>query len=149
MRQAKTLLVAAGLALVSMPKAEAIPVEHSFSVTATTGPLSGVTQSGTFAYDTNSIVLDGSNLNTGLLTALNFTWNGIAYDQTTANTGWLAFDATGDLKNVLFGNVCGPGTCSVSAFTNQWLVIGVAATEFDYSTPTNFVFSGFVTFSPP
>src|SRR5438034_1239057 len=109
MRLNNCLLVAAvglALALASIDAADASPIDYTFSVTATEGPLSATTAAGTFSYDTSSIVPGGRNLNTGLLTALNFTWDGITYNQTTANTGALGFDAAGMLTLSLFGTNC-------------------------------------------
>jgi hypothetical protein len=65
--------VGVAFALPSIDAADATPVNDTFSVTATSGPLAGTTALGTFSYDTSSIVLSGININNGLLTALNFT----------------------------------------------------------------------------
>ena len=116
------LTVVVGLALAAaIPKAEATPVTYSFSVTATSGPLDGTTAAGTFSYDTSSIVPGGSNNNTGLLTALNFTWDGITYNQTTANTGFLDFNGSGMLTDDVFGNDCFAGGCNVFGGSEEWL----------------------------
>ena len=88
MRFNNRLLAAAvgvALALPSIDAADATPVNYTFS--ATSGPLAGTTAPSTFSYDTSSIVLGGININNGLLTALNFTWDGITYSRTNANTG--------------------------------------------------------------
>jgi hypothetical protein len=126
------LNTAAGLALGVMliPAARATPVNYTFLVTATSGPLSGTTASGTFSYDTSSIVV-GSNGNTGLLTALNFTWNGTVYNRTTANTGTLFFDNSGHLISQVFGNNCAAGFCAVTPGQDQWYV---GSSGFTYST---------------
>ena len=81
--------VIAGFVLTATFNANAIPINYSFSVMATAGPLDGVTENGTFSYDSSSIVPGGININTGQRTALSFTWNAITYNQTTANTGAL------------------------------------------------------------
>jgi len=112
------LALAIGLA----SKLEASPVNYTFSVAATSGPLAGTTATGTFSYDTSSIVPGGTNANTGLLTALNFTWDGITYNQTAANTGFLEFDTTGALTQDLFGNNCVAGGCSTMPGFEQWFV---------------------------
>ena len=125
MRYNNCLLAAAvglTLTLPSIHAADATPVNYTFSVTATQGPLAGTTAAGTFSYDTSSIVLGGFNNNTGLLTALDFTWDGITYNQTTANTGQLRFDATGVLTQSFFGNNCGRPPCGVSTGQEQWFV---------------------------
>jgi len=68
---------------------------------------------------------------------LNFTRNGIAYDQTTANTGALSFDASGNLTDISFGNNCGAGSCEVKGSTNEWFVDVASAPTgvFLYATP--------------
>jgi hypothetical protein len=43
--------------------ANAVPINYSFSVTATDGPLSGDTENGTVTYDSSSIVPGGDNDN--------------------------------------------------------------------------------------
>lgn len=136
----------AGFALLPL-MAEAAPITYDFSVTAISGPLSGTTSTGSFTFDTSSIpaVLPGSNDATGLLAALNFTWDGIAYDAGTANTGHLGFDAAGNLIDVLFGTNCGPGPCSIGAGSEEWYVSWQAASSgtFAYSVAGDpVVFSG-------
>lgn len=79
------------------------------------------------------------NDGTNLMTALNFTWNGINYDQTTANTGRLTFDADGNLTLAIFGNSNSAGVCSVTPMTNEWcaeaFIGGTVPGSFLYSTP--------------
>jgi hypothetical protein len=139
-----TYCVAAGgllLALLLLRAADAAPLNHAFSVTATSGPLAGVTASGTFSYDSSTVVPGGENLHTGLLTALDFTWNGILYDETTANTGGLFFDAAGDLIRALFGTNCSTGLCSVFFGMEEWAVS--APGPFAYAMPgSTSVFDG-------
>jgi hypothetical protein len=98
-------------------------ITFSFSVTATSGPLDGVTENGTFTYDSSSIIPGGLNDDTGLLTGLNFTWNGITYNQTTANTGSLEFDSSGNLTQAFFGNNCIASDCIVNRDTNEWFYL--------------------------
>lgn len=105
----------------------ASPITVPFSVTATTGPLSGTTANGTFTFDSSSIPasLPGENDSVGLFTDLSFTWNGINYDETTANTGHLEFDAAGNLIGAVFGNDCASpplvaGSCAVVFGLEEW-----------------------------
>ena len=93
------------LALTLIPNAEATSINHTFSVTANSGPLNGTTAIGTFSYDSSSIVLGGSN--SGSITALNLTWNGITYNQITAPDGGLVFDGTGMLTSASFETASG------------------------------------------
>ena len=108
------------LSLMASGVASASPITYDFTVTATDGPLSGTTEGGTFSYDSSSTVAGGGqNAGAGLLTALSFSWNGIAYDQTRANTGFLDFNASGELIRAVFGTDCAAG-CIVPASTNAW-----------------------------
>jgi PEP-CTERM motif len=131
--------------------ANASPITFSFSVTATSGPLDGITENGTFTYDSSSIIPGGLNDNTGLLTGLNFTWNGIAYNQTTANTGLLLFDSSGHLTKALFGDNCIASECSDTGGTNEWSLFAIPGETttppfgFAYATPSTGVYEGTVT----
>jgi hypothetical protein len=138
--------VATALALIQPANADSIT--YNFSVTATTGPLTGITAHGTFAYDSSSIVPGGDIGATGLLTALRFTWDGISYNETTANTGGLDFDAAGNLGLALFGTNCGPGFCGVAAGHEQWDVVARSVgpfSEFTYATPAGGFWTGTLT----
>jgi hypothetical protein len=90
---------------------------------------------GTFSYETSSIVLGGTNANTGLLTDLAFTLNGIAFDESTANTGALTFDGSGDLLQAFFGTNCGTGMCSVTFGTTGWFMFASSSGSFTYAVP--------------
>ena len=126
------------LALTLVPDAVATPINYVFSVTATSGPLSGTTAAGTFSYDSSSIVPGGGfNDNIGLLTALNFTWDGITYNQATANTGSLGFDGFGTLVGVAFGNDCSPGSCIVFSNRKEWSF----STFFTNFIPQDFIYA--------
>ena len=73
-------------------------ITYSFRVTATDGPLAGATANGSFSYDSSIVAPNVTLSATGLLTSLSFTWHGITYDATTANTGFLSFDSAGQLS---------------------------------------------------
>jgi hypothetical protein len=83
----------------------------------------------------------GLNDNTRLLTGLNFTWDGITYNQTTANTGSLQFGPSGNLTKALFGENCIAGECTVLDATNEWSFFAVPGETttplfgFTYATP--------------
>ena len=132
----KPILAAAAILSVAFGMtAQATPINYSFSVAATTGSLSGTTAAGTFTYDSSSsLIPGGDNSNVGLLTSLDFTWNGITYDQTTANTGQLFFNSSRELAFALFGSNCGPSICSTGFGTNSWFISGGG---FFYATPSS------------
>jgi hypothetical protein len=99
----------------------AVPMTYQFSVTATTGSLTGATSTGMFTFDSSIIpAAGGFVLQANVLQDLAFTWNGTAYDETTANTGLMQFNASGALTDIAFGNNCVAATCTVTGNTNQW-----------------------------
>jgi hypothetical protein len=114
--------IIAGLGLLAASGAKAVPINYDFTVTATSGPLNGTVEHGTFSYDSSSITPGMENDATGLLTSLSFSWNGVAYTQATANTGNLGFDASGNLTSAVFGNNCVAGVCQVVG-SNQFGVV--------------------------
>lgn len=125
-----------GLALAAItfaPVAMATPITYNFTVNVNNGPLAG-TYNGMFSYDSNSIVPGGYNNATGLFTALAFTFNGIAYNAGTANTGALGFDGSGALTYFVFGNNCVAGTCVVTPGNYEWWVLPGTG-GFVYSVP--------------
>ena len=157
--------VLCGLAgmLAWVPWASASEVTYDFTVTATSGPLSGTVSSGSFSFDSSVIVpagppaqscrpasspcppTGGSVSGSHLLDALDFTWDSISYNAATANTGFLNFDQSGDLTSFCFGNFAGSGLCGVRAEYEEWNVDG---SEFIYSVPGfNYYGFGTVTFA--
>jgi len=138
---------AIGLALALLPGAKASAIYYNFSVTANAGSLTGNMASGSFSYDSSSIVPGGSNNSKGLLTALNFIWDGMTYTQATANTGWLSFDSGGNLDFLgviggAFGTNCSAGSCSLTVGQEQWYVEG---SNFFYALAFNPTGGGFGT----
>ena len=111
------------------------------------GPLAGVTVSGFFSFDDSLVPAGGGDVNeAGLLSELEFTWNGISYDETTANTGSLTFDATGALTSGVFGSDCEAGSCSASINDpNSWF-LGLGD-EIGYDVGDERLFFGPTTFS--
>lgn len=95
------------------PATQATPVKYDFTVNVATGPLFGTTANGSFSFDSSSVVRGGTNNAIGLLDALDFKFNGITYDAGTANTGFLSFDAAGNLTNILFGSNCSATRCDL------------------------------------
>jgi hypothetical protein len=89
------------------------------------GPLTGVSATGTFSYDSSSIPPFGGpdTVADNLFTAFSLTWNGISYNQTTANTGVLFFNPSGTLTEAFFGNNCVglSGSCNLVDGTNNWV----------------------------
>jgi len=122
MRQIR--LVIAALLVISPMAANADPITINFSVIGGNGPLIGVSSSGFFTFQ-DSIIPAGPGLlnQAGLLTDLSFSWNGIAYDETTANTGWLRFDSSGRLDYFGIGSHCVAGLCA-NASINGWFFNG-------------------------
>ena len=141
-----------GLLILFSSIALAEPVTYDFTVTATNGPLAGDVSEGSFTYN-SSIVPRGPGVLTGpLLTSLSFTWDGITYNSTTANTGSLGFNAGGTLAFLIFGNDCFGGGCLASGGPNseRWFVLGNSAgSGFGYSVLSSpDQFTGTASFSP-
>jgi hypothetical protein len=93
MKRVKILLalfIGIAIAFMVVP-AQAVPVYYDFQVTANSGPLSGVTASGAFAFEDTIIPAGGGSVSAvDLFTYFDFEWNNILYDETTANTGWVS-----------------------------------------------------------
>lgn len=141
-----TLLAGAFFALTVNSVALCDPITYDFTVTATSGPLSGDVSNGSLTFN-NSIAPSGGGFvsQVGLLTALSFTWDGIAYTSSTANTGLLNFAPDGTLISGTFGTDCFPGGCSETAFREQWFVD--VSGGFAYATPSSFGGNGIVSIS--
>ncbi|HEV7123682.1 MAG TPA: PEP-CTERM sorting domain-containing protein [Rhodanobacter sp.] len=137
-------LALAAAAISFVPAAEATPVNYNFTVNVTSGELAGNVEHGSFSYDSSSIVPGDFNSASGLLTALDFTFDGTAYDASTANTGLLGFDSAGNLTSFLISSSCplctfAPGTdnFTITAFPMDGFVYSTAASDnFGYGDVT-------------
>jgi hypothetical protein len=136
-----------------VPCACADELTYDFTVTATSGPLSGTVSSGSFSFDSSVIVpagppatscrpstspcppTGGGVAGSHLLDALDFTWDSIAYNATTANTGFLNFDSSGNLISFCFGDYAGAGGCAVRAGFEEWDVDGSEFAPVSGETP--------------
>ena len=150
------VFAAAVIALSFAPAAQADIITYNFTVDVPPGsdPLSGMHEDGSFSYDGSSITPGARNLAIDLLTTLDFTVSGITYNAGTANTGFLSFDAAGDLLGFHFGTHCGFGfgSCSISSGTNNWWVyvdVDFGISEFRYASPADRsgIFDGTVTYA--
>jgi hypothetical protein len=140
--------VVAGLGLLAAGGAKAVPITYDFTVNGgVAGPLAGIVAHGTFSYDSSSITPGMEHDATGLLTSLSFSWNGVTYTQATANTGYLSFDASGNLTEAVFGTNCFAGNCLVNPVdnANEFFMFADPGTsaEFSYTlaghtAPTDF-----------
>lgn len=145
---------------VTLSTAHATVLTYSFTATATSGQLTGTAANGTFSFD-DVIIPPGplpvftpstggvGVIQTGLLTGLDFTWNGIKYDETTANTGFFVF-YQGPVFFACFGNNVDPGACGAGEDSKDWFVLlfptGIG--HLTYGVPGDFeVGSGSVAYS--
>jgi hypothetical protein len=116
-----TIAAACGMSLAAVaPTSAATPLAYDFSVTITTGPLTGDVYDGSFAFDASAITPGAFNPATGLLTELSFTFDGVTYNSLTANTGALEFGPSSALTFFIFGTSCDAGGCGVSSVTSEW-----------------------------
>ena len=124
-------------------------ITYPFTVVGTTGPLAGDTSQGSFTYS-SAIVPPGGGLlpDAGLLTNLSFTWDGIAYNASTANTGAMVFDSSGTLTIGLFGNNCVADQCGTNPGAEEWY-INTGAFSIDYSTAVGSFGVGTVSLGSP
>ena len=126
MRKLNLVLAAVMLIVVtslSARDAAAVPSSFQFTVTAVEGPLEGVSSTGTFSFDPSIIPTTGEWLLVEeLFTHLSFSWDGVHFDQTTANTGALGFEPDGTFIYALFGTDCVAGGCGVGTTEDpvQW-----------------------------
>lgn len=128
-----TMSILLGAAAADSP-AWANPITYDFTVRAFSGPLEGVVAMGSFSFDETLVPASGFGVvdQQGLLSDFSFVWNGIPYDETTANTGSLSFSPLGHpLSGFVFGNNCGggfgtpPNTCLVLGNNNDWRLSSV------------------------
>lgn len=151
------LSLTAAVALAGPLAAQATDVRYDFTVNGGgLGPLGNSTSSGSFSFD-NSIIPVGGGLvtGTGLLTGLSFTWDGVSYDSTMANTGGLEFNSSGMLDGVNFGTSCNAfGGCGVTATRQDWDISGFTfvgpfdSASFLYSVGDGQFYTGSVGVSP-
>lgn len=141
-------------AAIAAPAAQATPVTYDFTVEFVpfwSGPLQGApNETGSFTFDSSSITPGTTNYAPGLLTSLDFWHNGIHYDETTANTGYLYFGPDGDLWNFVFGTNCSVVThdCYEDLGTNQWSArFGLNGFIFAHPSSNQNVWTANVTFA--
>lgn len=149
----RLLPLAVAAALAASLAASAKSLTYDFTVNGgPVGPLANVTASGSFSFDSSVIPAGGGLVSaTGLLTGLAFTWDGLSYDQTTANTGSLEFNSSGMLEGVNFGTSCTVGACNVSSSRDDWDISGrnpfgnVTSAEFLYTVGNGELYSSYQT----
>jgi hypothetical protein len=131
MRRFKPMVAA--LFMMSPFAVNAASVTVDFTVSPTEGPLTGAVSSGYFSFD-DSIIPSGGGLvsEVGLIDELSFVWNGRAYDETTANTGALIFDSSGNLVRFVVGSNCVAGECLVNSAKIDWYIVTASSDRFTY-----------------
>jgi len=137
--------LAASSILLIAPTAAGAPFTYEFTVTATSGPLTGASSTGFFSYDSSGLTPNVFIFETGLLTALNFTWDGVTYNATTANDAFIAVDSTGALSSIMFGDNCTSSGCNVTG-PGQWSVV-LNISDFAYQPSVGVEGFGTVTYA--
>lgn len=148
----KIVSLAAAVVLAAPLAANAKSITYDFMVNGGgAGPLANLTSSGSFTFD-SAIIPTGGGLVTGtaLLTELSFTWDGLSYDPTTANTGALEFNSSGILDGVNIGNSCDAfGACGLHGDSHDWDLSGftpggtLASAEFLYTVGDGQLYNSF------
>jgi hypothetical protein len=108
----------------------------------------GTVLTGNVSLDDTGLALGPPGISqTGLVTSLSFTFGGISYDETTANTGFVQFNADGSLYALSFGNQCNAGGCSAGGggAGDEWFLIIGSHRLGGEADPENFDFAGFTT----
>jgi len=133
-------VVALTLGFVSMAaQAEAGTIRVDFYFSSTSGPIQFSDAPGAIEFD-DSVAPPGGGFvqQTGLLSYLDVTIDGSSFNASTANTGVMYFDASGQFVWAIFGNNCGAGGCSIVPGAEQWVI--ALGPVFPYSL---FAYSGF------
>jgi len=135
------LIAASLLVATAGAAADATPITYEFTVAATEGALAGTQATGRFTFDSTSLSPPpgGSITGVGLVTHLDFAWNGHAYDESALTTDYLNTDVLGHFERVLFGTNCwanGSSTvCQAGPPHESWfvaLVVGTWRGDFGY-----------------
>jgi hypothetical protein len=107
---------------------------YDFTVTVASGPLAGTVAPGRLSFEEGLVPEGGFGrvVGTGLLTSFAFLWNGVAYNEGTADAITLGFGGypylgsrqLGELTSFVIGNHCrdpqAPDTCLVLNNSNDW-----------------------------
>jgi hypothetical protein len=127
------------LTLWALPSASlAALVTRTFEFSSAAGALQFGPNIGSFTYDDSvAPVGGGSVFQVGLFTDLSVAFDAFSFDETTANSGWLVFDAAGGLLDAHFGNNCLAGGCSLQGGGSLWWIRvgepGFSANDFSYT----------------
>ena len=128
-----------GLMLIPMTSSAGL-VNRQFEFSSTQGPLIFGPTLGYFQYDDSIAPLGGGHVSmTNLFTDLGVSFGGFSFDETTANSGWIDFDASGQLLEAHFGNNCQTGGCVIFIGDPQWWIrVGEP-----FASVNDFAYSGF------
>lgn len=123
---------------------------YDFTITPTSGPAAAAT--GSFSYDCATLgglcTTGGSDTASGLLSSLSLTFDGVTYDESTANTGTLELAAGGGLTYILFGSSCGTGGCAaLKPAVDSWIVDSVSGVSYTASGLRS-IYAGDVVITP-
>ncbi len=118
--------------------ADAAFVTRQFEFSSTNGALTFGPTIGSFTYN-DAIVPAGGGIviGVGLLTDLNVSFASFSFDETTANSYFLRFDAGGDLLAATFGTDCDTDGCELAGGQSQWWIqvgkTGFSTNDFSYA----------------
>lgn len=92
--------------------AQAQTTAYSFEVDWTTGELAGTSSAGTLSFANALAIPNAQYFQPNALSSFGFTLRGSFYDLSAVETGFLTFDADGQLRLLGVGTNCNPGSCS-------------------------------------
>lgn len=116
-------------------------IKYEFEFQSNSGALVFGPTIGTFTYDDAVAPVGGGYVSQdGLFTGLSVSFGGHSFDETTANSGWLLFDAGGGLIEAHFGNNCFGGGCGIGSGQEEWWIrVGLEG-----QSVNDFAYSGFM-----
>lgn len=113
---AAAVAAVAAVATIGPPSpATAAPVSYDYFVNWTSGELAGTTSSGWLSYDSALATPDAEYSDPGLLSGFGFTVRGRTFGLGDVKTGFMSFDHSGYLRDLLVGSRCNDAGCGVGA----------------------------------
>ncbi len=99
------------LLLALSPYAAARDLIYSFSITWASGPLAWTVDRGLVGFDSSLAIPNAEYSAPNLLTRFQFRMPDRTYELADVTSAFLSFDASGKLRQVLFGTHCSPMSC--------------------------------------
>ena len=126
------LAAAVATSIVLLSAAHATTTKYDYSVNWSTGELAGTTSQGWFAFDSSLALPNAEYFEPNVLSDFGFTLRGTFHDLSSVQTGFLTFDAQGQLRLIGVGTKCGQGYCaSDPGNTNSFYLVYNSQSQLD------------------